>query len=141
MTANDEADTVSVFANRGDGSFRVRRSFPTAAAGSIALGDLNADGKPDVATTQGAPVAATPDGAAWILLNATGLCPVPSLRGKTLPAASRTLAPAHCRVGKIGRAFSNVVKRGRVISEKPREGAVLPKGGSVNLVVSRGRKR
>jgi hypothetical protein len=45
------------------------------------------------------------------------------------------------RVGKIRRAFSKTVKRGRVISEKPKPGMVLPKRGKVNLVVSRGRKR
>jgi beta-lactam-binding protein with PASTA domain len=33
-----------------------------------------------------------------------------------------------------------VVKKGRVISEKPMWGAVLPIGGKVNLVVSRGRR-
>jgi beta-lactam-binding protein with PASTA domain len=44
------------------------------------------------------------------------------------------------RLGKIGRAYSKVVRRGRVISQRPKFGAVLPNGGKVNLVVSRGRK-
>jgi hypothetical protein len=47
---------------------------------------------------------------------------------------------ADCRAGKIRRAYSKTVKRGRVISEKPKPGAVLPKRGKVNLVISRGRK-
>ncbi len=34
---------------------------------------------------------------------------------------------------------SKTIKRGRVISQKPRFGAVLPGGGKVDLVVSRGR--
>jgi beta-lactam-binding protein with PASTA domain len=37
-------------------------------------------------------------------------------------------------------AYSKTVKRGRVISQKPKPGAVLPNGGKVNLVVSRGRE-
>ena len=47
---------------------------------------------------------------------------------------------ADCRVGKIRRAYSNTAKSGRVISQKPMFGAVLPSGGKVNLVVSRARK-
>ena len=34
-----------------------------------------------------------------------------------------------------------VVKAQRVISETPKPGTVLPSGGKVNLVLSRGRKR
>ena len=37
--------------------------------------------------------------------------------------------------------YSTDVKRGRVISQKPRLGSVLPKGAKVNLLVSRGRRR
>jgi FG-GAP-like repeat/PASTA domain/FG-GAP repeat len=141
-TASAGESTISVLANRGDGSFQAARHFPTGGADSpVAIGDLNGDGKPDLATTEGAPVEAAPDGGVWVLLNATGLCVVPNLRGKTLPAAKRMLARAQCRVGKISRAFSKVVKNGRVISEKPRWGAVLPNRGRVNLVVSRGRNR
>jgi len=51
------------------------------------------------------------------------------------------MAQTDCRVGRIRRAYSNTVKRGRVISQKPKPGRVLPIGGKVNLVVSRGRKR
>jgi beta-lactam-binding protein with PASTA domain len=59
----------------------------------------------------------------------------------TLPGAKRAIARANCRVGKIRRAYSKTVKRGRVISEKPEPGTVLPNRGRVNLVVSRGRRR
>jgi hypothetical protein len=48
---------------------------------------------------------------------------------------------ANCRVGKVRRAYSKIVKRGRVISQKPGFGAVLPKGAKVTLVVSKGRRR
>ena len=43
-------------------------------------------------------------------------------------------------VGKIGYAYSKILKRGRVISQKPVPLTVLRKGAKVSLVVSRGRK-
>ena len=52
----------------------------------------------------------------------------------------RALARVNCRVGRVRHTYSKTGKRGRVISQKPRFGAVLPAGGKVNLVVSRGRK-
>jgi PASTA domain len=57
--------------------------------------------------------------------------------GKRLRTAKQTLARANFRLRKIGRAYSRV-KRGRVISQKPEFGAVLPGGSKVSLVVSRG---
>jgi len=73
------------------------------------------------------------------ITNAQNVCRVPHVRGKTLPAAQRTIARANCRVGKTRHAYSNTVRRGRVLSAKPRPGTVLY-GGKVNLVVSRGRR-
>jgi hypothetical protein len=127
--------SVSVLANRGDGRFR---SGPYYRAGrgpdSVAIGDLNGDRKPDLVT-------ANADGnAVSVLLNATGLCAVPSVIGAMLAAAKRAIGRAHCRVGAIGAAYSRTVRSGRVISERPKPGTVLPTRGKVNLVVSRGRK-
>jgi hypothetical protein len=49
--ANLEADTVSVLLNNGDGTFRARRDYPTGPYNkSVALADLNGDGKADVVT-------------------------------------------------------------------------------------------
>jgi hypothetical protein len=73
-----------------------------------------------------------------VLLNSTGLCTVPNVKGKMLPRAKRVIARARCRLGKVRWAYSKIVKRGRVMSEKPKPGTVLPKGGKVNLAVSRG---
>jgi hypothetical protein len=67
------------------------------------------------------------------------VCTVPSVKRMMLRTALRTIARGNCRVGKVRRAYSRTVKRGRVISQKPRFGAVLPGGGKVDLVVSRGR--
>jgi hypothetical protein len=131
-TANYNAESVSVLLNRGDGSFGARRDYP-ARVNSVAIGDLNGDGKPDLATANDPDIVS-------VRLNTTGLCTAPNVIGKTLPTAKRTITRAHCRVGKIRYAFSKVVKRGRVISEMPKPGKVLRRGGKVNLVVSRGRK-
>jgi hypothetical protein len=131
-TANSDI-TVSVLANRGDGSFQAKRDYLTRSdLFSVAIGDLNGDGKPDLATANYNTVS--------VFLNATGRCVVPSVRGMTLLAARRTIARADCRTGRIRPAYSNTVKRGRVMSQKPRPGRVLPRRGRVNLVVSRGRK-
>jgi len=66
---------------------------------------------------------------------------VPNVKNKPLAVAKRAIFARHCRVGKIRRAYSKVVKKGRVISETPKPRTVLPNHGKINLVVSRGRKR
>jgi hypothetical protein len=136
-TTNEGDDFVFVLANKGDGSFRAAVAYWTQNAGAdygVAIGDLNGDVKPDLATASGDVNSVS------VLLNATGLCKVPNVKGKTLSAAKRVIARANCRVGTIRGGYSKTVKRGRVISEKPKVGAVLRRGGKVDLVVSRGHK-
>jgi hypothetical protein len=67
-------------------------------------------------------------------------CVVPTLKGKTLRAAKRTLTKAHCSVGKLTRTFSAKVKKGRVIASKPRPGRKLAQGAKIRLQVSKGKK-
>jgi hypothetical protein len=67
-------------------------------------------------------------------------CVVPNLRGKTLTAAKRALSTHFCSLGKVGHSFSTAVKKGRVISEKPKPGERLQHGAKVNLVLSKGRR-
>ena len=114
--------------NRGGGSFGPRLEYPRLDE----LADLNGDGRPDLV--------ATGSGRVWVRINTPGLCNVQNVRGLTVSAARNKLRLVKCRVGKVSRAHSKA-RKGRVISQKPILGAVLPGGGKVNLVVSRGRKR
>jgi len=105
-------------------------------ANTVAIGDLNGDSKPDLVTANGGEL---PDRTVSILLNATGRRGVPNVRGATLSRVRRAIGRANCRVGTIRRAYSKVVAKGLVISERPRSGTLLRTGSKVNLVVSRGR--
>ncbi|MFJ8078244.1 FG-GAP-like repeat-containing protein [Streptomyces sp. NPDC096176] len=50
-TANQNADTVSVLLNNGDGTFAARTDYPTGDVPvSVAVGDLDGDGDQDLAT-------------------------------------------------------------------------------------------
>jgi FG-GAP-like repeat/PASTA domain len=53
--ANSEDPSISVLMNRGDGSFRAARNFPTGSdydlPGAVAIGDLIGDRKPDLAVS------------------------------------------------------------------------------------------
>jgi hypothetical protein len=68
-------------------------------------------------------------------------CVVPKIKGKSLKIAGRLIRGHNCSVGNIGHAYSNTVKRGAVISQKPAPGRQRPPGAKVNLVVSKGKRR
>jgi hypothetical protein len=105
---------------------------------SVAVDDLSGDRKPDLVFTD--VDSRNGDSFVSVLLNRPGLCTVQYVEGMMLWAAKRTIVRANCRVGKIRRAYSRTVKKGRVTSEKPGAFTVLPNRGKVNLLVSRGRK-
>jgi beta-lactam-binding protein with PASTA domain len=90
--------------------------------------DLNGDRKLDLVVN---------GGAFSVLLNRPGLCDVQDLRRQKLFEAKRTLARVNCRVGKVSYAYSRTIK-GLVIRQKPKLGAVLPRGSRVDVVISRG---
>lgn len=67
-------------------------------------------------------------------------CVVPSVRGRTLAKAREAIQRSRCTTGRVRRAYSRTVRKGRVISQTPRAGARLARGAKVNLIVSKGRK-
>jgi Big-like domain-containing protein/PASTA domain-containing protein len=97
------------------------------------------------ATYDGDPIHARSSGTAEILVTAPigggPPCHVPNVKGKRLAAARTALRRSLCRVGAIDRAFSRRVKKGRVISEKPRHGKYLRLFAKVALVVSKGKRQ
>jgi uncharacterized delta-60 repeat protein len=68
-------------------------------------------------------------------------CLVPNVKRKTLAAAKRAITRAGCSPGKVRKAVSRKVARGRVISQRPAARASVVAGTKVSLVVSRGRRR
>jgi hypothetical protein len=128
------AISVSLLLNNGDGSFQPKLDYKTGGSPlSVAVGDLNNDRKSDLATANGTT-------AVSVLIGTPGLCAVQDVRRKKLPAATLTLARVNCQVGMIRRAYSRFTRKGRVISQQPNFGAVLPGASKVNVVVSRGRR-
>jgi FG-GAP-like repeat/PASTA domain len=128
---------LSVLLNNGAGMFEPGLYYRFGGdANAIASADLNGDGKQDLA----AALSGRRHTVA-VRLNAPGLCNVQWVAGMTVATANQRLGLANCRVGKVTRAYEKGVRRGRVISQRPRFGAVLPGGAKVNLVVSRGKKR
>ena len=68
------------------------------------------------------------------------MCVVPKAKGKKLRAAKRAIKRAHCSVGKVTRVYSTKVKKGRVISQKPKPGTKLAAGSKLSLKVSKAKK-
>jgi subtilisin family serine protease len=69
------------------------------------------------------------------------VCTVPRLRGLSLIAAKRLLQKRGCALGRVTRAYSPRVARGRVIAQKRLPGLRLARGTKVAVVLSRGRRR
>jgi List-Bact-rpt repeat protein len=66
-------------------------------------------------------------------------CRVPKLHGLRLGPAKARIRSRHCSVGSIRRRVSKKSLRKRVIGQRPRAGAVRPRGFPVNLVLGRRR--
>jgi hypothetical protein len=64
-------------------------------------------------------------------------CMVPKLKGRTLAAAKKRLAKAHCGVGKITKKKGPRSKKGIVLAQQPKPGTVKPAGSKVKLVVGK----
>jgi hypothetical protein len=63
-------------------------------------------------------------------------CLVPDVRGLMLADAKRAIARGRCHTGLVDFAASSRVGSGLVISQTPKPGARLERGGEVHLVVS-----
>ena len=127
---------IALLLNKGDGTFQARRDYPAPFfLERVAIGDLNGDGRPDLIGGSVGPDTVS------VRLDSPGLCNVQDVRGLTLVAAKAKLRRVNCRVGKVRRIYHTGVKKGRVVSQTPKFGAVLRGGGRVDVVVSKGRKR
>jgi hypothetical protein len=65
-------------------------------------------------------------------------CIVPGVVGRTLATGRRLLRGAGCTTGRLSRAHSARLRRGRILSQRPAPGARRAHGAPVALVVSRG---
>jgi len=141
ITANRATNDITVLEGAGDGGFgstarvRVGRA-PT----SLSAVDLDSDGTTDLVVVNGKSKSLT------VLLNGTDapqpiVCLVPRVVHRTLAAARRIVARAHCTLAPIRRRHSNRVRRGRVIAQTPAPGVRLPERTSVALLISRGPRR
>jgi hypothetical protein len=68
-----------------------------------------------------------------------GKCVVPKVVGKTEAAALKALTAAHCGLGKVKKAKSSKVKKGKVISQATASGKSLASGSKIGLTVSKGK--
>ncbi len=68
-------------------------------------------------------------------------CIVPHIRGRRVRSAERAIARAHCAVGRVRRAGSRRVRRGRVVWQSRRAGRSLPAGTRVGFIISAGASR
>ncbi len=68
-------------------------------------------------------------------------CVVPEVTGEALKAAERAVEAGNCRVGKVTHVFSRKVKKGYVISQRPKPHRRLESGAQVALIVSEGTRK
>jgi PASTA domain len=65
-------------------------------------------------------------------------CVVPKLAGQTLEASKKELVTADCKLGNVTKKKSASTKKGRVVSQGDRPGALLPEGAAVTVTVGKG---
>jgi hypothetical protein len=128
---------IGVLLNLGHGTFRPLLQYRTLGGPtSVAVADLNGDRSPDVLTLSNAVDGGGND--VSVLLSKPGLCNVQDVFQKNLLGARATLAGGGCRIGRITWGHSTV-KRGLVMGQRPKFGAVLRRGSAVDVILSLGR--
>src|SRR4051794_14700615 len=96
-------------------------------------GGSTADTTPPTAPTNGTPVVTKPLAPA-----PKKHCIVPRLRGKSLRAARRALAKAHCSLGRVTKKrVRRRIRKGHVVAQSRAPGTVRPSGTRVSLVLSK----
>jgi hypothetical protein len=129
---------VGVLQNRGHGRFSSLLQYRTLGGPvSLAVADLNGDRTKDVLTLSNATEG--PGNRVSVLLNKPGLCNVQDLFQKNLVGARATIAHGGCRLGRVTWGHSRL-KRGRVMGQRPKFGAVLRRGSAVDVVLSLGQR-
>jgi hypothetical protein len=129
-----EADTASALLIDGAGSLQAHRDYATGRHPvSAAYGDLNGDGRPDLATAN-----LDADTVSILLATTAVYCTAPDVIGNTLTSATQAIEDAHCRVGTVARVYSDSVAKDSVSLERPRVGTTLPAGSGIDLVISDG---
>jgi hypothetical protein len=64
-------------------------------------------------------------------------CVVPKLAGKNLAAIKRSLAKAHCKLGKVTRKHRHGKRKGRALGQSLKPGNHKPAGTKVNVVLEK----
>jgi subtilisin family serine protease len=77
----------------------------------------------------------------FVITAVTPVCTVPRLRGLQLAGARRALVKRGCALGRVTRADSRRVRRGRVVAQRPGPGLRLRRGAKIAVVLSRGRRK
>lgn len=74
------------------------------------------------------------------VLNQTKMMEVPDVQKKSFEEAERILKEKGLKIKKKGDAFSNTLEENFVITQDPAPGSKLEEGGTVSVIVSRGKK-
>jgi hypothetical protein len=150
--ATPEYDRPIIRRGNGDGTFQDQQpafdGYFSTIGGAVA--DFNRDGWPDLAFSGACEELEFdcdefPTTSAYVFLNWTAQsappCVVPDIVAFLigLRDATRRLQLAGCQLGKVSSRDSPKI-RNRVISQNPREGAVLPSQARVDVVVSSGQR-
>jgi hypothetical protein len=134
-----DGTTVTLETPPAQGSFVAR--FTSTPASDPCLPFMGGPPGPWDNSCQIALSSSTGDASVQVTFDAKPLaCVVPGVEGRALARAKTAIRRSLCAVGKVRRAFSGKVKKGRVISQSPRAHSRLKRGAKVDLIVSKGRR-